>query len=217
MKDLIDRAQYLYYAQLLRPRRYRNLFRLIRERRCRRFVEIGVWNGRTARRMIATAGLAYPPSEIQYFGFDLWEELTDSLFTSELSKRPPAKREVERVLSDTGARIELVQGNTRLTLPTSVERIGCADLVFIDGGHSEETIRSDWMNAKQLLRANSVAIFDDYYVDAPDHIAGKGCQRLIDALDRAEFDVRLLEPVDVFRHSWGELRTRMVAVSLRQG
>jgi predicted O-methyltransferase YrrM len=215
VKDLINRAQYLYYSQLLRPRRYRNLFRLIRERRCGRIVEIGVWNGRTARRMITTAKLAHPASEIQYYGFDLWEQLTESLFASELSKRPPAKQEVERLLSSTGARIELVQGNTRDTLPRSVERIGSADLVFIDGGHSEETVRSDWMHAKQLLRVDSVAIFDDYYVDAPGHIAGKGCQRLIDGLDRTAFDVRLLEPIDSFRHSWGQLHTRMVAVSPR--
>ena len=216
MRALTAWSRYFYYSRLLKPRRYRNLFRLIHERGYRRLVEIGVWNGRTALRMISTAGVSHAAREIEYFGFDLWEQLTDTLFATELSKRPPAKREVERLLHATGATVELVQGNTRDTLPSAVARIGTADLVFIDGGHSEETIQSDWSNARQLLGLDSIAVFDDYYVDAPDHIAGKGCQRLIDRLDRATYEVRLLDPVDSFQHDWGRLHTRMVAVSRRR-
>jgi hypothetical protein len=211
---LINRLQYHLLTKRVSPPRYRNVFRLIHDRRYKRIVEVGVWNGKTAERMIRTAAIFHRPSDIQYFGFDLWELLTDDLFASELSKRPPAKAEVQARLGRTGAAIELIQGNTKETVPESVGRIGHADLVFIDGGHSEETIRSDWTHAQKLMRPGSTVIFDDYYVDPPAHIATKGCQNLLDALDRSTYNVELLSPVDEFRHPWGVLRTRMAAVSL---
>jgi hypothetical protein len=36
------------------------------------------------------------------------------------------------------------------------------DLVFIDGGHSTETVATDWENVKDLLHEKSIVFFDDY-------------------------------------------------------
>jgi hypothetical protein len=50
----------------------------------------------------------------------------------------------------------LIKGNTRDTLHG--EKIA-ADFVFIDGGHSVETIRGDY----NAVKGSKVVVFDDYY------------------------------------------------------
>ena len=53
------------------------------------------------------------------------------------------------------AAITLVRGNTRETLkPIS------ADFVYIDGGHSIETIQGDY----DALKSSPVIVFDDFYI-----------------------------------------------------
>ena len=73
---------------------------------------------------------------------------------------------------------KLIMGNTRKTLPKfKPERP--IDFVFIDGGHSVETIQSDWENVEKLMHENTVVIFDDYYDDTEK----VGCKTIVDSLD----------------------------------
>lgn len=211
-------ARYVRYQTLaarIRPRRYRNLFRVIHERRCRCIVEVGTWNGVHAKQMIQTAAIHHPIETVKYLGFDLFEGLTDELLQKELSKRPPGFDEVQRLLAGTGAQIHLFRGNTRMTLPAAVEALREGDLFFIDGGHSIETIRSDWTAISRALRPGATVIFDDYYMNDPSEVPGLGCQTIVDALDRSKYEVRLLEPVDPAPKSWGVLKVRFAQVRLR--
>lgn len=211
-------AAWLRYRLLLatlRPRRYRDLFRTVYSRRARRIMEIGTWNGVHARQMIETAAVSHPVREICYFGFDLFEALTDELLAREFSKRPPAQAEVQAVLEQSGARIRLHTGDTRTTLPVAADELTDIDLVFVDGGHAEATIASDWSNVERIMGPETVVLFDDYYVDPAPRLAGLGCQTLIDGLDRARFEVAFPGPVDVFPQSWGELRIRLARVKRR--
>ncbi len=203
-------------AMLLRmqPRRYRNLFRIIHENRCRRIVEIGVWNGVHAQQMIRTAALWYPIETVAYYGFDLFEDLTDEDFEREFSKRPPTLEEVRRRLEVTGAEIHLFKGDTRRTLPESVETIRGADLIYIDGGHSIETIASDWTCMERAINSGTTVIFDDYYLNDEPEVRQLGCRSLIDGMDRNKYSVELLQPTDVFEKPWGALKVNMVKVTL---
>jgi hypothetical protein len=157
----------------------------------------------------------HKPGDIEYFGFDLFENLTDEKFEAELSKRAPTEREVEERLWTTGARIRLFAGETSETLPGAVDEIGRADFVFIDGGHSFETIASDWEHAQKMMERESVAIFDDYYTEPAEAISGMGCQATVDAIDRALYDVEVLPIENAFRKEWGVLRIRMARVTKR--
>jgi hypothetical protein len=209
----------LEYRRLLRttqPRRYVNLFRTIYERRCRRIVEIGTWNGVHAEQMIRTAAARNDIESVSYCGFDLFEDLTEEQLKLEFSKRPPSHDEVLRKLQRTGARIRLVRGNTRETLPRSGELLRDADLVFVDGGHSIETIAADWSAVRSAMGPGTTVIFDDYYPDPAPELAGLGCQGMIDQLDRSTYDVEVLEPTDTFEQPWGLLRIRMARVALRR-
>lgn len=207
----------LEYRRLLRttqPRRYVNLFQTIYERRCRSIVEIGTWNGLHAEQMIRTAAVRRDIESVQYCGFDLFEDLTDEQLTQEFSKRPPSYQDVLQRLQLTGADVRLVRGNTRDTLSRSGELLRDADLVFIDGGHSIETIAADWNAVRQTMGPGTTVIFDDYYPDAGPELEGLGCQSLIDHLDRSCYSVEVLEPTDSFEQPWGVLRVRMTRVTL---
>jgi hypothetical protein len=208
-------VRYHTFAARIRPRRYRNLFRVIHEHRCRCIVEIGTWNGVHARQMIQTAAIHHPVETIKYLGFDLFEGLTDELLQKELSKRPPGFDEVQRLLAATGADIRLFRGNTRMTVPNAVDALREGDLFFIDGGHSVETIRSDWSAIARALRPDATVIFDDYYMNDPSEVPGLGCQTIVDALDRTKYEVTLLDPVDEFPKEWGVLKVRFAQVRKR--
>src|SRR4051794_24682948 len=99
--------------------------------------------------MIETAALFVDPREIHYHGFDLFEMLTEAELVKEFSLRPPSRAEVQQRLERTGANIHLHQGYSRDTLKAWRPGNGAnhpIDFLFIDGGHSLETIASDWQD-----------------------------------------------------------------------
>lgn len=214
---MIPILEHFRYRALLRahPRRYANLFRTIYRNRCRKMVEIGTWNGVHAEQMIRTAALRHPVESVEYHGFDLFEDLTPEDLEREFSKRPPPQDAVRRRLERTGARIRLHQGNTMETLPAALDSLRGSDLVFVDGGHSPETVASDWHNVRQVLTSETTVIFDDYYHNDEPEVRVLGCRGLVDALDREKYEVELLEPTDSFLKEWGTLRISMVRVRKR--
>ena len=214
--NLINRLRFLFLTRLNRPRRYRALFETIYQHRHCRLVEIGVLHGVHARQMIQTATLHHPANAIHYFGFDLFEDLTKALLQSELSKKASPYTQVQQRLEKTGAHIQLFKGNTKETLPQALPIIGQADFVFIDGGHSLDTIQSDWSYVKELMNSQTHVIFDDYYVDTTPALEGLGCQTLIDQLDRQKYEVHVLDQTDVFRKEWGLLKIKMAVVKKKQ-
>lgn len=212
-------ANKLRYFRMLRntePRRYVNLFRTIYERRCADLVEIGTWNGIHAEQMITVASARSPLSSVRYTGFDLFEDLTDEQFREEFSKRPPSYQEVLARLERTGAEVSLHRGNTRQTLPKATQVLERADLVFIDGGHSIETISADWDAVRRALRPRTTVLFDDYYPDRTPELQGLGCQTIIDNLDPRLYTAEVMEPTDEFEQPWGMLRVQMARVSLNR-
>lgn len=215
---MLARLRYWGRRFLSTPRRYRNLFRLVHQRRSRTLLEVGTYDGEHARQMIETAGLNWPRSEIQYYGFDLFEDLTDDDLQREFSKRPPAQAVVRAKLVATGAAIHLSKGYSRDTLPQMLfesARPPYVDFALIDGGHSHETIAADWQVVRALMGPKSIVVFDDYYDNTEPDVQALGCRRLIDGLSRREFVVDVLQPVDRFSKDWGVLAVRMVSVRLR--
>ena len=81
-------------------------------------------------------------------------------------------------------------------------------MIFVDGGHSWETIDADWSNIQKYIGQETVILFDDYYTG---DVGETGCQRLIDSLSRDIWDVEILPP----QETWGELRINMVKVKRR--
>lgn len=220
VRHLPPRLQYAVRAHAGKPARYRNLLTAIRRIHATSILEVGVYRGQRSKQMIEAAQIFSPGVRVRYYGFDLFEELTDELLKSEFSKRPPSQADIQAYLEQTGADIRLYKGFSQQTLPAFVAEWKHnkvpIDLVFIDGGHAEETIREDWRNVEQLMGPQTVVIFDDYYKeDHSAHIGRAGCQYVIDALDRSVYDVRILEPQDRFQKEWGMLGINLAQVMKR--
>lgn len=192
-------------------KRYDNLFKIIQENKCRKIMEIGTWNGNHAVQMIKAANFNFPPRDIEYYGFDLFEDASDIILDKEFAKgSPPSLSSVEIKLGKTRAKIFLYKGNTREVLPKVVENLPTMDFVFIDGGHSVETIRKDWRNVQKVMDKHTIVIFDDYW-----NIENAGCRGIVENLDKRKFKVEVLPPKDKFKKEWGILEINLVKVMKR--
>ena len=189
--------------------RYTNLLRAIqatvgnsRPHKPYRIVEIGVWRADRALEMIQHA-MKLGRRNVEYYGFDLFEDLflklPDAQKEAELSKSlPPLPVDmVYRKLATTGAKIALFEGFTVDTLPPASQQLPPADVIFLDGGHSLETIANDWGYASRLMHDKTVMILDDYFPNRTD----AGCRPLVYSLDRREYDVEVVEPTEHFEHT----------------
>lgn len=139
--------------------RYDYLLKLIAEHKPETILEIGTWNGNRAL-ILAEEALKYR-KKVHYIGYDLFQNANEQTDKEEFNvKKHFTVKEVSQKLNTfkikyNGFTFELHAGNTRDTLkPTKV------DFVWLDGGHSVETIRSDYENVKE----SKLIAFDDYYL-----------------------------------------------------
>lgn len=175
------------------PQRYAQLIELVRKLQPERVMEIGTWNGKRALEMHQAA-----PGLI-YYGFDLFEGATAQTDEEEKNVKPHHKIEdVAKMLQDKGVKAYLVSGNTNESI--AAFRAGEAykgekmDLIYIDGGHAVETIRSDFKHAKEMIKPGGLIVFDDFYTDMSDEELEKwGANKV---LESEEFELMpIIDPV----------------------
>ena len=150
--------------------RYKYLFKLILNQKPKTILEIGVYKGKRSIEMMDLAQCFN--KQITFYGFDLFEKITKRKIKDELSKNPLSKDQILKQLKYLfpKAKINLIKGNTIKTLKNfNIKKK--IDFIFIDGGHSINTIKKDWQNVKKLIHKNSLVVFDDYYDDK--HISKK--------------------------------------------
>lgn len=139
--------------------------------------------------MIECAAKFTPKDDVVYYGFDLWEDLSKEQYYSEFLFPKDIVKEVvaHQNIRSTGIEYHLIRGNSTKTLPTFFPEFPI-DFVFIDGGHSTDTIQSDWNNIQRIIHKDSVVLFDDYCVGA-----SWGCYQIIEKiLDTERFNVHIL-------------------------
>jgi len=155
--------------------RYDTLLELIDKYKPRSIVEIGVWNGANAIRMINRAKQYH--SDITYTGYDLFEEASAETDQKEFNVKGhnSVKAVGAFIRSETGITPVLIKGDTNETLKLDV----IADFVFLDGGHSVETIAHDY----EAVKNSKVIVLDDYYTDGVD-TSKYGCNQLLDSFNR---------------------------------
>ena len=195
----------------IKPLRYKYLFEIIRKKKCRKIMEIGTWNGERALRMIEEAKKYFAPSEVEYYGFDLFELMDEKASFKEHQKTPPPTLEIVRnKLGKTNAKISLYKGYTKEILAKVINDLQKMDFVFIDGGHSIETIENDWKYTQQVMDNHTIVIFDDYW-----NREDAGCKKVVDAIDKTNYEVKILPIQDRFKKDWGTLTINFVQVKLR--
>ena len=177
--------------------RYHQLAVLIREYKPKRIVEVGTWNG---GRAIEMALAAFENSKrVHYTGFDLFEDATFEIDRKEQNVKPHNNFDaVKKRLEDFAGKMKedkktftftLLKGDSKETMPKAKKELKKADFAFIDGGHSEETILSDYENLIHV----PVVVLDDYYSkDIDDKIPGDdflGTNRLVESMEKTRIFV----------------------------
>ena len=167
------------------PNRYYCLAKEIAKLKPNTILEIGTHNGRSAAIKLEEA--VKHNSAVKYFGFDLFEDMTEELAVEEHhGKKLPSMSIASQKLARYN--VAFIKGNTKETL-AEFSHEEPIDFVFIDGGHSVETIQSDWDNVKRLISDSSVVIFDDYYKERED----VGCKTVVDSLESEGYSVEEVE------------------------
>jgi hypothetical protein len=111
-------------------------------------------------------------TDCYYTGFDLFEDATQEMDQKEFNVKP------HQELVPVGQYIEfvgfhkfcLIKGNTNETLHKWKGEP--FDFVFIDGGHSEATIKNDFDWAVKNIEKGGTIVLDDYYIPK---VEGVGC------------------------------------------
>ncbi|MDH5483166.1 MAG: class I SAM-dependent methyltransferase [Candidatus Bathyarchaeota archaeon] len=136
-------------------------------------MEIGVADGENARNMIRAAFRNFSPEEVEYFGFDLFGGNDGSWI-----------EQVRQKLEENGCKLKLFSGDSVKTLPELVKTLPKMDLIFIDGGHSYATVKSDWENSRNLMHDETAVFFHNYDFSGP--------KSVVDYINREQYAVEII-------------------------
>ncbi len=156
--------------------RYEQLRYLVDKTRPRSIIEVGTFQGKRAVLMCMQALQHH--RRIEYIGYDLFEDATPETNAREMNGKGAGSLVAAQARLDglqrahPGFTYTLIKGDTRDTLHG---RDVVADFVFIDGGHSVETIRGDY----EAVKGSRTIVFDDYYSDGGTDISKFGCNALL--------------------------------------
>lgn len=115
--------------------------------------------------------------DAKYYGFDLFEGANEETDQRELNVK--AHYSIDGVYAKLdGFDVQLYMGDTRETLKNFNQPV---EFVWLDGGHSVETIRSDWENVKRNLVPGAWVFFDDYYT-GPIDTEKYGCNKVLEGM-----------------------------------
>ena len=198
---------------LSKKRRYSNLLINILIERPKSILEVGVYNGNRALEMIQAARVFY--NEINYYGFDLFEDFQKNILEKEYSKIPISRKKITHKLSHYGT-IKLYKGFTEKTLPKFLKKKILVDFIFIDGGHAIKTIENDWKYCSKLMRKDSLVIFDDYYLGNKNLLSKFGSNKTYKKISINNYRKALLPFVDEFDKKYYLQRIKMFKIKLKK-
>ena len=148
----------------------------IASKKPRNFLEVGVFHGVTARNVCELLHSIHK-KDFKYIGLDLFSENEENLgeiipstkfnnplkkiyFEYILKKDPYSIEAVSELLKKFQNNVQLVKGNSNNFL----KKIDMAkiDYVFLDGGHTYETVKNDLKYSAPVLENNGTILCDDY-------------------------------------------------------
>lgn len=124
------------------------------------YLEIGVHNGASMSYVVRQ-----DKKSINCYGIDLFSKAGLHYTKDNLSLDQTLYNITKNNLSNSA--INLIQGNSRnKKIINRVEDLQF-DLLFIDGNHSLEGVKSDFNNYSKLVKPNGIIVFDDYNKNWP--------------------------------------------------
>ncbi len=174
---------------------------LVKERKPQNFLEIGVFTGVTARNVCELLSLINN-GKFYYLGIDLFEDFEDAVSTEVdpefltnkqnfsnplkslfynflLREKLNSLESVSKFLKKFGKNVELKKGNS-LDILKKID-LKIFDMIFVDGGHSYETVKFELSIILKNVNDNCLVICDDYI-----HAEAIGVKKAIDESVREE-------------------------------
>tara|TARA_B100001996_G_scaffold311686_1_gene253665 strand:+ start:23 stop:649 length:627 start_codon:yes stop_codon:yes gene_type:complete len=148
----------------------------VKNKRPKIFLEVGVFHGVTARNICELLYKIHK-NDFKYIGLDLFEEseenksevIPNTNFSNPLKniyfryikkQNPYSKEAVEDLLKKFQNNVNLIKGNSNLVLKKI--DMSKVDYVFLDGGHSYETVKNDLECCLDVINSNGTILCDDY-------------------------------------------------------
>lgn len=142
--------------------RYKVLFNYLKSTNCKSILEIGVWKGNTAALILHSS----KNKNIIYHGIDVFEGTTGELIENEVSLVADSKNTIEKKLKKISKNVSLHKGYSTDVFPSLQNQSVTFDCIWIDGGHSYETVKFDFDNYSKLLSKGGIIFIDDYTSDS---------------------------------------------------
>ena len=158
-----------------------NFLSLVEEYKPKNVLEIGVFCGVTSRNICELLKTNFG-SDFRYYGLDLFgssktssvDEIEPKFLENQKFSNPlktiyynfikkenlNSKISVQNFLKKFSQNIELIEGDTRVTLDKVP--LSEIDFVFLDGGHSYDTVLSDLQKLYDNMKNNSRIVCDDF-------------------------------------------------------
>ena len=155
------------------------LFEQIEIHKPKNFLEVGVFQGVTSRNICEKLSLIHQ-NQFNYYGIDIFEDSNNLLDDKEMTSKHnkisnPLKnllynvifkenlnslKSVKKLLKKFDNNVTLYKGLSDIMLPKiNMPEI---DFIFLDGGHSYETVKNDLFLILKNIKKNKVIICDDY-------------------------------------------------------
>jgi len=166
---------------------------IIGDAECKFIGEIGTHKGGTAKQFIEL--FAPRVDSLTYYGYDVFdaENPDKDLHKKERNGKAPANIVVAKQTLDAMGRkhknlkYKLFKGYTTDTLETTA-----FDFVYIDGGHSYETVKHDYEKVKD----SKLIVFDDVKI--------RGVNQVVSELQSQGIDVEIVKTES--KHTWAVVR-----------
>lgn len=164
-----------------------HLLNLLQTGSISKILEIGVYKGDFAVKMLNTLYTYKPKYDLQYVGIDLFELMNDEILKKENSLLAPSMDAVRDSIKEKCpfASVVLYKGFSKDILPKL--NLSEFDLIYVDGGHSIETIELEWNIINKSIKNDCIVVFDDYYEGRIDI----GAKRVIDDIDKNHFTITI--------------------------
>jgi hypothetical protein len=140
--------KYCYLAYLSRPSHERSLYRAIRRQGVHSIVELGIGEGTRTTRLIEVASRYLKDGCVRYTGIDLFEARPGSAPGMTLKR-------AHRMLSQLGAKVQLVPGDPYSALARTANSLTGTDLIVIGGDQDAESLAQAWFYVPRMLHEGS--------------------------------------------------------------
>ncbi len=148
---LATTLRYLYLSYFSKPVSDRALYRILRRKRPRKVLEIGIASTDRTLRMLDFAQRLVEGEAIRYAAIDLFE-------ARDTSAPKLSLKECHKLFKTTQAQAQLIPGDPAGAVARVANSLPDVDLVLISAVHDDDALAGAWFYLPRMLNAGSIVL-----------------------------------------------------------